>query len=244
MLLPSSSGLTFGLTHLVAASWRTRRWSCGESPPVAGFRPIRLLSWRVKWSIELEPSRRQLWSMGGRWPERSENAGSRELDLQINCSTVGERNPTNVTSATMQLAPMHPMWGNTWEHLLQASALCTMLNMQCTGWQQRRAAWKRFTDTRTEPGPELRLISSCSQVTIDDCNGVQNVLLFCHLALNSLLESNFEILHVVCSQLWILAFKIFADNSDNCWRSAYQRIACDPSKKYMGLACSVQIVQI
>ena len=129
MLLPSSSGLTFGLTHLVAASWRTRRWFCGESPPVARFRPIRLLSWRVKWSIELEPSRRQLWSMGGRWPERSENAGSRELDLQINCSTVGERNPTNVTSATMQLAPMHPMWGNTWEHLLQASTLCTMLNM-------------------------------------------------------------------------------------------------------------------
>ena len=91
-----------------------------------------------------------------------------------------------------------------------------MLNMQCTGWQQRRAAWKRFTDTRTEPGPELCLISSCSQVTIDDCNGVQNVLLFCHLALNSLLESNFEILHVVCSQLWILDSKIFADNSDNC----------------------------
>ena len=82
MLLPSS-GLTFGLTHLVAASWRTRRWFCGESPPVARFRPIRLLSWRVKWSIELEPSRRQLWSMGGRWPERSENAGRGRFTDQL-----------------------------------------------------------------------------------------------------------------------------------------------------------------
>ena len=189
------------------------------------FRPIRLLSWRVKWSIELEPSRRQLWSMGGRWPERSENAGSRELDLQINCSTLdGERNPTNVT--TVRLCSLLPctQCEETRENIYCRQAhyvQCSICNALVGSKGERRGR-----DLRTlEQSRVLNCVWSAPapQVTIDDCNGLQNVLLFCHLALNSLLESNFEILRVVCSQLWILAFKIFADNSDNCWRSTFSK---------------------
>ena len=133
----------------------------------------------------------------------------------------GERNPTNVRLCSLlpctQCEETHENIYCRQAHYVQ----CSICNALVGSKGERRGR-----DLRTlEQSRVLNCVWSAPapQVTIDDCNGVQNVLLFCHLALNSLSESNFEILHVVCSQRWILDSKIFADNSDNCWRSTFSK---------------------